>query len=113
MKNKKQKDILYIAISAFFLTALWVGFNLYHAWATSTISPDLQIQITPIAPDFDTQTLDKLKSRQAIQPVYELKNTESASPTPSPSEKVNNQLEQTVTPSPIAQPTGTTNILTP
>jgi hypothetical protein len=88
-KNKAQKDILYIAISSFILVVLWIGFNLYHAHATSTIEPVLQLQIKPIDPSFDTAVIQKLKSRQNIQPVYELNNassTASISPTPTAQE---------------------------
>lgn len=84
-KHKAQKDILYIAISSFVLVVLWIGFNLYHAHATSTIEPVLQIQIKPIDPKFDTEMINKLKSRQNIQPVYELNNASgAASTTPTP-----------------------------
>ena len=82
----KQKDILFLFISTFILVVAWIGFNIYHKWATSTISADLQVQIKPIDPNFDTQTIEKLKTREQITPVYELKEisptvTASSSPT--------------------------------
>lgn len=75
-KNKAQKDILYISISSFVLVALWIASNLYHAYATSTITPELQQQIEPIPGSFDNETIQKLKTRENIIPVYEL-NTAS------------------------------------
>ena len=68
----KQKDILFIVISTFVLSVLWIGFNIYHKMATSTISADLQISIKPIDPTFDFITVKKLKNREQITPVYEL-----------------------------------------
>lgn len=78
-QNRAQKDILYISISIFVLVVLWIGFNLYHAYVTSTIAPDLQLQIAPIDPKFDTEIINKLKTREKIAPLYE--NIASSSPT--------------------------------
>ena len=81
-KNKvTQKDVFFLSISMFVIVVAWIGFNLYHAWATSTISQDLQIQIIPIAPKFDTQTLDKLKTREKIEPLFGAIAEVTASPT--------------------------------
>lgn len=84
--NKKQKDLLYIAASSFIVTVAWVGFSIYHNMVTSTISENLQLQIQPIDPNFDKETLQKLKNRQAIQPAFETKTapTEPAETTPTP-----------------------------
>lgn len=76
-KSKAQKDILYISISIFIVTAIWVASNLYHAYVTSTITPDLKIQIVPIAPNFNTNIVQKIKNRKRIAPVFEIKNSSS------------------------------------
>ncbi len=89
--KRVERDILFVLISSFVLTVAWVGFNLYHKWATSTISDSLQIQIKPIRPDFDLRTLEKLKAREKVSPVFEAK-----SPSPTPTIAV---------PPPVAQPT--------
>jgi len=70
-KQNKQKDILFILISSFILVILWIGFNLYHIWATSTVSQDVQMQLTPIAPNFDPSTIQQLKTRENINPSFE------------------------------------------
>lgn len=75
------KDILFLSISSFVVIAAWIGFNLYHSWVTSTITPDLQVQISPINPDFDTVTLDKLKTRKQVVPVSTLSNKITVEPT--------------------------------
>jgi hypothetical protein len=80
----KQKDILIIAILLFIFTLVWIGEGIYHSGAGSTISEATNKKISPIAPDFDTKTINKLKGRQKINPLFEL---------------------QTVTPTPIALPT--------
>ncbi len=80
--SRAKKDILYIAISSFILTAIWVGFNIYHAAATSTISEELQKQIQPIEPRFDTQVIKELQNRKKIEPDYTLDQTTIQNSTP-------------------------------
>ncbi len=86
-KAKAQKDILYISISSFILVVVWIGSNIYHAHVTSTITPDLQIKILPIDPDFDASTIQNLKSRERIIPVYEISGADI---TPSPTVELDN-----------------------
>jgi len=83
-KHNKQKDILFVLISSFIVVVLWIGFNLYHIWATSTISDDLQLKLTPILGTFDTATIQKLKTRIQISPAYEQKGSGKAEITPTP-----------------------------
>jgi hypothetical protein len=81
-------DILFLSISMFAMVAMWIAFNIYHEWVTTTISEDLQMQIVPIQPKFDTATLDKLKTRSNPVPLFELggvittTGSESADQTP-------------------------------
>lgn len=80
-KNKvTQKDILSLSISMFILVVAWIGFNIYHTFATSTISTDLQMQITPISPNFDTDTIHKLKQRTKIDPLFESTQASPSAP---------------------------------
>jgi hypothetical protein len=72
MKNNHQnaqREFLFISLSFFILTLAWVGFNLYHIRVVSTISPDLQMQIVPISPNFDLNIINNLKKRQQINPL--------------------------------------------
>ncbi|HUQ85585.1 MAG TPA: hypothetical protein VM077_04630 [Candidatus Limnocylindrales bacterium] len=80
-KNRAQKDLLWISISIFVVVALWIGFNIYHGRADSTIEPDLQLQITPIDPAFNTQSLDKIKTRKKVIPVYQLDSASGSAST--------------------------------
>ena len=68
----KQKDILIIIILLFFFVLAWVGGSIYHSAKNSTISEAINKDISPIAPTFDTKTIDKLKERHKIIPSFEL-----------------------------------------
>ncbi len=74
-RRKAQKDILYISISFFVVVAVWIASNLYHDYVTSTITPDLQSQIEPIDPRFNSRTIQNIKNRKKITPVFEAKNS--------------------------------------
>ena len=70
----KQRDILIILWLTFLTVVAWIGFNLYHAMVTSTISEDLQMQIIPINPNFDLKTINSLKNREQVDPLYQFNN---------------------------------------
>ena len=69
------KDILFLSISSFIVIAAWIGFNIYHTHVTTTITPELQIRILPIQPEFDTATIENLKTRKQVVPVTALSNS--------------------------------------
>ena len=96
--RNKQKDILFILISSFVVVVAWIGFNLYDIWANSTISQEIQLELTPIDPQFDPQTIKLLKNRENINPLFS-QATPSATvtvvptqtpvpPTPTPAQQV-------------------------
>jgi hypothetical protein len=93
MKNKKSnlhQDILFILISSFVVVVAWIGSNIYHIYITSTISEEVQSQLTPIDGAFDTQTLQNLKSRERVNPAFEIQATASQAartPTPTPEQE--------------------------
>lgn len=78
----KQKELLTILVPLFILTILWVLFNIYHNHVTSTIKDPLNIQIIPIEGNFDNETINKIKDRQRIDPLYEIQNQADENPTP-------------------------------
>lgn len=90
----KNKDISLLLISAFVLIFAWVTFSIYHSSATSTISESLNRNIIPINPSFDTKTIDNLKKREMVIPIYSalespvLQNVNISSPS---SKKIINQ----------------------
>lgn len=76
----KRKNILVLLIPTFILVFAWIGFGIYHNSVKSTISEELNMQITPLLPDIDTKTIDKLKKRQNVTPVYETVGSTQNSP---------------------------------
>jgi hypothetical protein len=75
--NLKQKDTLIIVLLLFFFVLIWIGEGIYRSVVSSTISEDVAQAISPISPNFDTKTIEKLKTREKIEPIYA---TPSASP---------------------------------
>lgn len=68
----KYKGIITLLVSALFLIIAWIIFSIYHNSVESTTSEDLKKEIVPITPSFDRSTIDKLKSRAKISPIYDL-----------------------------------------
>lgn len=84
-KQNRQQDILFILISSFVLVIIWIGFNIYHIYITSTISEEIQLQLDPIDGSFDQATIKKLRTREQINPLYQLASSSAtAQPTPEP-----------------------------
>jgi hypothetical protein len=90
----KKNDILMILIPTFIFALAWIGFSILHSVATSTISETLGTQITPISPNFDTNTIAALKKRTNVAPIYQITipvqnivipaTSSAAIPTPTP-----------------------------
>ena len=117
----KQKDILFIVILSTIMTIFWIGFNIHHNIVTSTISDTLNIQIQPITGSFDTDTVKRIKSREAISPNYSMgvsvkKESTQNQQVSSNSASLNGQqiVSPTVTPQqlPSTTPTATTTVTT-
>lgn len=66
----------------------WIIFSIYHNSATSTISQSLNQNIIPITPDFDSKTIDEIKERENVSPIFELIPQES-----SPSGEISDEEE--------------------
>jgi hypothetical protein len=77
----KRKDVLIILVLLFIFVVAWIGGNIYHSIATSTISDTEDRDISPIEPSFDIKTVGKLRLRQKINPSFELGDI---LPTPTP-----------------------------
>ena len=97
----KQKDLVFLVVSAFLIVFSWITFNIYHNYTTSTIPETLGVEIAPINPNFDTQTIERLKNRKKIDPLFEIPQSaliqepspSIASPSPLP-------VQVTVSPTP-------------
>ena len=60
------KGLLYLAMLTTTVVASWVGFSVYHGYATSTISTDKAIIITPIPSGFDREVIENIKAKKVI-----------------------------------------------
>lgn len=98
----KQKDILYISISLFVLIFAWVVFSVLHNFMNTTISVPTEQKIAPISPNFDLQAIKKIKSRETIEPLYELKA--AAQPSPVIASETEQSLSQGTSETAINQP---------
>lgn len=81
----KRGDIILLLSEIFILVVVWIVFNILHNSATSTLPEALTENVLPINPDFDTKTLEGLKTRERVEPIYDLRSiiaTESSLPTP-------------------------------
>jgi hypothetical protein len=79
----KKNDILIILIPTFIFVLVWIGFSIYHSIIASTITDTVNMQITPINPNFDTKTIESLKNRQNVSHIFTASETIGA-PTPTP-----------------------------
>lgn len=92
----KHKDILLIVIPSFLLIVVWIVFTIVHNSISSTIPQALGIQIKPITPSFDTATLESLKKRSKVQPLYQINIPEViVSPSPVPLSSSSSSLNPT------------------
>lgn len=73
----KQRDVLFLVISTFVLIVAWIGFSIYHNLVSSTITKSVGEKIVPINPTFDTKTIDTLKERKTIEPIFQIKSEEA------------------------------------
>ena len=75
----KQREILLLSISVFIIIAVWIGFSIYHNSAVSKIPQTTVEKIIPIAPVFDKLTIENIKKKQNIDPIYEVPVSTSSS----------------------------------
>lgn len=101
----KRGEIIFTLTSGFILVVAWIVFNLYHASASSSISETLNTQTLPITPNFDMTTVDRIKNRSKIQPVYQLQTSQASSSSQSGS--------LSTTPTPVSVPVLATPFATP
>lgn len=78
--NMRKKDIIIILASVFIFVFIWIGFNIYHNSVKSTISDSVNMQISPISPNFDISVIDKLKKRQSVAPIFQTTGANQVSP---------------------------------
>ena len=91
----KHNQLLIILALLLISVVAWIGTNVYHNLNKSTIPETTSQEILPINPTFDNQTIDNLKKREEVTPVFELEGLPtpipSRIPVASPSPKLNSQ----------------------
>lgn len=58
-----QRDLLIIAIFSIMTVFIWIVSDVYHAAATTQITPVQEELMTPLDPNFDQSTIDMIRSR--------------------------------------------------
>ena len=89
----KQRDFVIIFGSSCALVLLWIVFTLVHTSKTSTVNDITITSVKPIPDSFDMATLEKVRGRLQVQPVYSI--TTNVSPTPQAS------AQRSLTPTPV------------
>ncbi|MFH1186873.1 MAG: hypothetical protein V1697_01720 [Candidatus Levyibacteriota bacterium] len=92
----KHKDIYILLIPSFVLVVFWIIFTIYHNSVSSTITPTQSVQIKPISPDFDMTTIQALKKRGQVVPLFEMTGSQESEKSASP--------QATLTPTPTTTP---------
>lgn len=92
MKKKQtlNQDILILSILTLFTVLTWIAFDVLRTLRKPTVPEVLKEQLTPLNPNFDTETLESLKqklsiSEEELNSVPENITIEFAKPTESPS----------------------------
>lgn len=67
----KRKETIIILWMTFVTVAAWIVLSIYHIWVNSTISPIDASAIAPIDPKFDMNTINKLRMRERVEPLYQ------------------------------------------
>lgn len=73
------RDFLIISIFTFLTTLVWIFFDAYHTYKTSTIPKELKIQMEPLNLNLSTKTIQQIKNRPEFFPVSN-QSTPAASP---------------------------------
>lgn len=79
---KKQRELIILLVPLLILTILWVIFNVYHSYVTSTITDPLSYQIIPIEGKFDDETIKQVRGRTRVETLYDVIGGISGTPSP-------------------------------
>ncbi|HEX7041878.1 MAG TPA: hypothetical protein VF189_01380 [Patescibacteria group bacterium] len=78
----KQRDLLFFLTSFCIVVLAWIAFTVVHNSLTSTISGQTLQAISPINPNFDMDTLKKIKTRIVVNPAFTISAVPTTSVTP-------------------------------
>jgi len=74
------KDVLIISVLTFITVLVWIFFDAYHVYTTSTIPAELKVQLEPLRINISWQDIQNLKNRPEFFPIL---TTPSAQASPS------------------------------
>lgn len=63
-----RRDVLLLSFLTFITAIAWIVFDVYHASVTSTIPQEVETQLAPVTPKFDTEVIEKIRRRENIEP---------------------------------------------
>lgn len=75
------RDFFIISLLTFITVLVWIFFDAYHVFSTSTIPPDLKMQLLPLDPKIPLDQIQNLKNRPELFPII---SSSSAFPTAGP-----------------------------
>src|SRR3989344_5045765 len=104
----KQKEILILLVPALIVIVFLVIFNIYHNYATSSVTDPLITEINPIEGRFDTETIEQLKTRVRVEGALKAQINPSISPSPSTAPAL--EEEEEASPSSQISPTITPGV---
>lgn len=74
----KNTYLIFLVTSLFVIVVAWIAFSIYHNFTTSRVSDSLTTQIQTINPTFDTNTINNLKQRVKVVPIFDVTKPETA-----------------------------------
>lgn len=60
------KNLVYFSIFTTFVVLVWISLTIYHSFTSSTITQDVNIQITPLNPTFNIGVISGLSAREKL-----------------------------------------------
>jgi hypothetical protein len=85
----KRQDVIVTLWMTFLTIVAWISFGIYHIWTTSTLSEIDISAISTIDPNFDTNTINMLKNREMINPIYHITENKKDASTKVASDEAN------------------------
>jgi hypothetical protein len=79
-----RKEFLLIIIITFIVVMVWVASNIYHDRSNTNIDPEIAPLLEDITPNFDQETLDKVKKITPLQTSAQAQALPSSQPSSSP-----------------------------
>lgn len=60
---KANRNNIFLALLTLVMVVVWIGFEIFRTYKTSTIEPDVSVAITPLDPSVDEKVLTDIQSR--------------------------------------------------